>query len=243
MQALVAWLDAGLSREVITYNLDRLLEKALEKKSWKDVPPLQGLVRTFKKPGAEGVSVRILHVHGLLHPQGTGGEGIVFSEPDYHRQYGNPYSWSNLAQLNAFTRERCLFVGVSLTDPNMRRLLEAARIARRPTEDNTAADTPAETPYGPKGTKPHFVFLKQTSVKEVRQRLGVAGTAEQQIPGQSPELDETIDLICKLADAARDAALEALGVQVIWSSTFAETITFLDEIRNRLGTQAAGETR
>jgi hypothetical protein len=67
-------------------------------------------------------------VHGYLPraesiPEDT---ELVFSEDAYHGQFIDPFSWSNLIQLNKLTQNTCLFVGVSLTDPNMRRLLDVA---------------------------------------------------------------------------------------------------------------------
>jgi hypothetical protein len=38
----------------------------------------------------------------------------------------DPFSWSNLIQLSKLTQNTCLLVGISLTDPNMRRLLDVA---------------------------------------------------------------------------------------------------------------------
>ena len=49
---------------------------------------------------------------------------MVFSEEAYHSQFIDPYSWSNLIQLNTFSTNICLFVGLSLSDPNLRRLLD-----------------------------------------------------------------------------------------------------------------------
>jgi hypothetical protein len=50
----------------------------------------------------------------------------VFSEDAYHSQFIDPFSWSNLIQLNKLTQNTCLLVGISLTDPNLRRLLDVA---------------------------------------------------------------------------------------------------------------------
>ena len=67
-------------------------------------------------------------MHGYLPRQGAipAGSELVFSEDAYHGQFIDPFSWSNLIQLNKLTQNTCLFIGVSLTDPNMRRLLDVA---------------------------------------------------------------------------------------------------------------------
>jgi hypothetical protein len=70
---------------------------------------------------------------------------IVFSEDSYHDQFVDPFSWSNLTQLNKFTQNSCLFVGLSMTDPNLRRLLDVAK--RR----------------DGKGGNRHYVILKRSS--------------------------------------------------------------------------------
>jgi hypothetical protein len=75
----------------------------------------------------EPYQIPIYHVHGYLPRIGQlpGGD-LIFSEDAYHGQFMDPFSWSNLIQLNKLTQNTCLFVGISLTDPNMRRLLDVA---------------------------------------------------------------------------------------------------------------------
>ena len=46
------------------------------------------------------------------------------TEDDYNFLYNSPYSWQIETQLEAFRKNNCLFVGCSLTDPNIRRLLK-----------------------------------------------------------------------------------------------------------------------
>lgn len=53
-------------------------------------------------------------------------EEIVLIENDNHRIYSEVFDWSNVEQLRALTRCTCFFAGLSLKDPNLRRLLEIA---------------------------------------------------------------------------------------------------------------------
>lgn len=73
--------------------------------------------------------LNIYHVHGYLPSEFTDvpdEPNLIFSEEDYHRVYRDAYSWSNLTQLNALRENTGLFIGCSLTDPNLRRLLDVA---------------------------------------------------------------------------------------------------------------------
>jgi SIR2-like domain len=59
-----------------------------------------------------------------MTPEECAAQRLVLSEEDYHQLYSNPYSWANLIQLSLLMTYTCLFVGVSLTDPNIRRPLD-----------------------------------------------------------------------------------------------------------------------
>ena len=41
-----------------------------------------------------------------------------------------PYNWANMIQLNFMLSNTCVFIGLSLTDPNLRRLLEIASLKK-----------------------------------------------------------------------------------------------------------------
>lgn len=108
---------------IITFNFDDLIEVNLKKNNI-----------NYKAIFNEGIrnkanELPIYHVHGYL-PQKvklTSKNDVVFSEDAYHTQFTDPFSWSNLIQLNKLSQNNCLLVGISLTDPNMRRLLDVAK--------------------------------------------------------------------------------------------------------------------
>lgn len=111
---------------VITYNYDNLLEKAIFEIS-------NGKFR-FNSVFASGnqeqkTGLNIYHPHGFLPSDGniTNENEIVLGDDTYHEQYQNKENWQNCIQTDKFKNKTCLFIGVSLTDPNMRRLLDIAQ--------------------------------------------------------------------------------------------------------------------
>lgn len=51
----------------------------------------------------------------------------VLSEKEYHNLYKEAFHWSNVIQLQALARTTCFFIGLSMNDPNLRRLLDISR--------------------------------------------------------------------------------------------------------------------
>ena len=107
---------------IITFNFDSLIEENLESQRIR-----------YKAVSSEGERTKsdelpIFHVHGYLPRKGRIQKDaeIVFSEDAYHNQFVDPFSWSNLIQLNKLSQNTCLFVGLSLADPNLRRLLDVS---------------------------------------------------------------------------------------------------------------------
>lgn len=107
---------------IITFNFDGLLEENLDKSNIKHKAIDQEGIRN------NSTELPIYHVHGYLPRKGkiTSNQDVVFSEDAYHTQFIDPFSWSNLIQLNKLSQNTCLFIGLSLTDPNLRRLLDVA---------------------------------------------------------------------------------------------------------------------
>lgn len=107
---------------IVTFNFDGLIEENLTASNI-----LNRAIYT-EAINHDSNELPVYHVHGYLPRTGKIPDetDIVFSEDAYHSQFIDPFSWSNLIQLNKLTQNTCLFVGISLTDPNLRRLLDVA---------------------------------------------------------------------------------------------------------------------
>ncbi|WCT56771.1 SIR2 family protein [Paenibacillus kyungheensis] len=115
-------------RSVVTFNYDDLLEQHLSR-----VPV--DFMTVFKEDDEiNPVLLPVFHVHGYLPQHNSEFDEssdnlIVFSEQAYHTVYTDAYSWSNITQMHVLKENICLFIGLSMNDPNMRRILDIA--ARR----------------------------------------------------------------------------------------------------------------
>ena len=112
---------AGGVESIITYNYDDMVETALEKCGIQTA-------RVYLKNRIKKDEFPIYHVHGII-PQEK--QDIIstpiLGEKEYHQIYRESYQWSNVEQLHALDRNTCFFVGLSMTDPNLRRLLDISR--------------------------------------------------------------------------------------------------------------------
>jgi len=135
-------------KAIINYNFDDLVEQTLEKK---EIP-----YRSVYTDGVipEKEEIGIYHVHGFLPRKKEGYEKLtesllVFSEEGYHKLMLEPYNWANIVQLSSFMNNTCLFIGLSMTDPNLRRLLDVA------------AQKDAD------GICRHYAIMKRMKIKQV----------------------------------------------------------------------------
>lgn len=118
LDALVS-LYAGL-HGIVSFNFDDILEQALEER---------GLDFTSVIDGRDLGRIRglpVYHPHGFLPRSGTGSSTVVFAESQYHTQYSENYSWTNIVVQRLLLESTCLFVGTSLSDPNLRRMIDLA---------------------------------------------------------------------------------------------------------------------
>jgi hypothetical protein len=106
---------------VISYNYDNLLELALTKER-----PRQAI---YSNDAQITDRLPIFHVHGYVPYQideiENSNAGIIFTEAEYNIVASDPYSWSNIVQLREMSSNVGLMIGLSLSDRNIRRLLDA----------------------------------------------------------------------------------------------------------------------
>ena len=128
--------------------------------------------------------------------------GIIFSEDAYHSQFIEPFSWSNLTQLAALTQNTCLLVGLSLTDPNLRRLLDVAMRKN------------------PQGTRHHYIIRRRHEERSLW--AGVEDPA--------PEERELLHTLRRRAHVLEEQDANALGLNMIWIDEFEEIPEILRDI-------------
>jgi hypothetical protein len=189
-------------RGVVTYNFDDLLEYHLDdigvpfQSIWTD----RGTVSESELP--------IFHVHGFL-PRGTISEDesdpglLVFSEEGYHRLLNDPYFWANVVQLNYLRERTCIFVGLSLTDPNLRRILEVV--------------TPATIKLAR-----HYILLQRLS----NQRFADLANKN----GMKIDLAHGARVLQVHHELQQDSLLK-LGLNIIWYEEHEEVPRILEAIR------------
>lgn len=147
---------------IVTYNFDDLIEVNFKNKKVIRFHPV------FKEADLPSKNeLGIYHVHGFLPRDPAEYDGLenktkekesllVFSEEEYHQLMLDSYHWANLVQLNYFRERTCLFIGMSMTDPNVRRLLEIAK-QKQPDQD----------------TCKHYIILQRDSFDSIQADEGI----------------------------------------------------------------------
>lgn len=113
----IAWFKQRLGSEakIVTANYDALLEQALRDRGM----PTHSFVRPLPEPSG---AAAVYHIHGRLAPSYPATGRLVLAEDDYALIQW-PGSWQERFMRDAIESTLCVFVGLSLTDPNLIRWL------------------------------------------------------------------------------------------------------------------------
>jgi hypothetical protein len=205
-------------RAVITYNYDSLLESVLgsfpNQPIWKSAP-------------LESGKLPIYHVHGYVPWEGPGSEDdeIIFTEEQYHMVAQDSYSWSNLVQLQSMSGSTGLMIGLSLSDPNMRRLLDA--IGRLPYHPDNYALIPRPQWSQPNPNELDQIQANAIDYLELFANSGVKGGVKDD---WRTKISAILEQVEKLDLGLQTSVLNKMGVKPLWYESYDEIPALVEQI-------------
>jgi len=192
---------------VVTLNMDALLQSYIYARTRKH------LLRTVERPSANRFPDRInvYHIHGYLHfdtrhadrsrdkpdtkrRTRDAPDAVVLTEQDYYDFYNNPNSLFNYTFLYFLREYSCLFVGLSMDDVNIRRLLHYSKMERMRALERRRG-------------KPLDAVLDPVEREKYAEELRTACTRHVAILGRNKD---------KEVDKAMESTLRPLGVSAVW---------------------------
>jgi len=213
---------------IVTFNYDDLLEQKLRAAELHAEPIFDGRRQVSD-------SLPLIHPHGFLPTPPTliPSQQLVFTEEQYHRLTLDGLNWAVVSLLSCLRQYTVLFVGLSMTDPNIRRLLDAAVSASaEPAHFQLRLDRRA-----PDATNGGTVLQQMREDISRRmtedERNGVLKTPEQ--------LDAVIAHMHELAHRYDRELFKDLGVRTIWYDKHEDVPAFLNFITSVDGPIAAFE--
>lgn len=220
LEALATIVQQKKTDEVLTYNFDDILEQQLTEKGLLNGKDFITISKDAEIKGHN--MLPIYHVHGVI-PETGPADIVVFSEEEYHKRYTNSFHWSNIEQLHAMSRKHCFFIGLSMTDPNLRRLLDAARQINE-TDDEC-----------------HYAFLRRQQLEKYC-LANMADVCKYVHVSESLIDKKKQKDIYNLNYTVIESIFRDLGVKVIWFEDFDEELPRLVEKVFGLNTKAQIET-
>lgn len=204
---------------IFTTNFDNVLELELERAGITAHPVYDAARRTSNE-------LQIVHVHGYLPKDGPIPSGdIVFTEDEYHRLSYSIFHWALADIISCLRNYTVLFVGHSMSDPNLRRLLDATYIR---------GEHPSR--FRPS----HFLLRKEYDITPVARNRAIRIVneyAEEQ--GRRANLTQfktksnvsgAIDSMLKQAHEYDRELFKDMGLGTIWINDFGDIPKLLEEI-------------
>jgi hypothetical protein len=203
---------------VVTFNFDDLLERELEGRRVK----VQSVVDA-RRVNRQGMP--IVHAHGFIPESGPiSRKDVVFAEPDYHRLTESVFHWSLSFIVERLRKNTVLFVGLSMSDPNLRRLLDASR----------NSDIPPHWQIQKRHEIHDHQVLEVMQDVERRARDYASVLGRQYDETKNPQqLEESIHAVLRQADSYDRQVFESLGVKTIWVDSFDQVTQVIDAIATR----------
>ncbi|MBC7909771.1 MAG: SIR2 family protein [Pyrinomonadaceae bacterium] len=205
---------------VISYNYDNLLELAIKDAK---VQPIWRADQRLKRGG-----LPVYHVHGFIPIEGTRStlDEVVFTEEQYYLAAQNAYSWSNLTQIKHLSNSVGLMIGLSVTDRNMRRLLDALKKTPLTPENYVIL----QKPQWPAPDKNCDLKRIDEKAKLYSDRFRKSGRKTDE--KKYTQIEEIIAGVEESDFHEQQVLLEKLGVYPIWYTNHAEVPAIIKSIAN-----------
>lgn len=203
--------DSGVTA-VVSFNYDDLLERQLEGVEFRSI--WSGRRHRDKR-------LPILHPHGFLPRDGDCKDcDIVFTEDDYHGLTTSIFHWALTAIVNFLRHNTVLFIGLSMLDPNLRRLLDASYVY---------GDVPAHWQVQkrhkiPGGEVRSVLRDIRDRARRFRSEVGI------EPPQDAPELQDAVLAMLKQADSYDRNLFESMGVKTVWVEDYDDIPVLLEQI-------------
>lgn len=236
-------------KSVVSYNYDNILEISLDSFGYQSIFGLTEL---------DPSKLPIYHVHGFVPLNkgviGSLGNEIVFTEYQYHKIAEDPYHWSTLVQLQTMSSSVGLMIGLSLSDRNMRRLLDAVRnapiqsinFALLKEPDTSSPDDTVLDEIHEKAISYMDRFL-DSGIKSNLQGYGIysqppgikssmpmikSSRAGKKGPRYRHEIAGIIEQVKRLDKEQQQYVMEQLGIQPIWYKNYSDIPVIINKIIN-----------
>lgn len=196
---------------IVTLNIDWLLQAFV--RAHFNLDAKRTLVRTIDRPSATASEFKIplYHMHGLLRfdekqddSAKEAADRVVITEQDYFDFFNDPTSVLNYTFLHLLREHSCLFVGLSMNDENIRRLLHYSKRERiRSLEDEQKA----------------LKRKRRKNANDIREKV----TRHYAIlPHANPAVDSAVE-----------NTLAPLGTRVLWINDFDDIRTRFEALYDR----------
>lgn len=159
---------------ILNFNLDAIFRTYVEARYGQ--PLVRTVERASKEPGRDKISV--YHAHGFLRFDGKAMrlqsesfDKVVLTEQNYFDFTNNPTGMFTYTFLHLLREHRCLFVGLSMQDDNIRRLLHYLRKERLAAYLEEVTSRPAERRRAEReaerSASRHFALMKSYGSRQV----------------------------------------------------------------------------
>ena len=208
---------------VISYNYDSLLEISLGDYPYQAISsPLE--LQSGKLP--------IYHVHGYvpLNVTELTGADIVFTEDQYHQSAKDPYSWANLIQIKTLSSSTGLMIGLSLSDRNMRQLLDA--VSHMPVKTSNYALLKEPEWKEPDESELEQITEKAVSYSQFYSQSITKSNSMIDTDFWSEQFNNILDEVREVDIEQETFILEELGIHPIWYQDHNEIPDIIKQIAN-----------